>query len=130
MTGSKKTCALCGYSKYKGALHNHHIDENHDNDTPSNIQVLCANCHAEVHYGIIKEAKRAKRLLRYTRSDILKAFTNYPEGLMLGRIQSDVGCSEMTARNLLKPMVDSGEVIRTNISQSETKPYYLYTLKK
>jgi hypothetical protein len=66
---------------------------------------------------------------QYTENDIKKALDKYPAGLMLSKLQSELGCSEMTVRNLLKPMIDSEKVIKTNISQSETKPYYLYTLK-
>lgn len=55
-------CALCGYSKFLGALEFHHIDPK-DKDSKSDymrndfklkimdgkIQLLCSNCHKEIH---------------------------------------------------------------------------------
>lgn len=39
-------CECCGYDK---VLDLHHIDENHDNNSPENHGVLCPNCHALIH---------------------------------------------------------------------------------
>lgn len=39
-------CECCGYSE---VLDLHHIDENHDNNSPENHGVLCPNCHAKIH---------------------------------------------------------------------------------
>ena len=39
-------CECCGYSE---VLDLHHIDENHNNNDPSNHGVLCPNCHAKIH---------------------------------------------------------------------------------
>ena len=44
-------CARCGYCESISSLHVHHIDQNHDNDSPDNLLVLCANCHFGLHYG-------------------------------------------------------------------------------
>ena len=44
-------CARCGYNEFKGSLHIHHVDGNHDNNNTNNLIVLCANCHAGVHHG-------------------------------------------------------------------------------
>lgn len=41
-------CKLCGYSNID-ALEVHHIDKNRDNNTLSNLEVLCCNCHTLVH---------------------------------------------------------------------------------
>ena len=43
-------CARCGYSEIISSLHVHHIDQNHDNDSPDNLLVLCANCHFGLHH--------------------------------------------------------------------------------
>jgi len=62
-------CKLCGYNKYHGALHMHHIDPSKKSyewkqlrkQSKANIEkeakkcvLLCANCHAEVHAGILE----------------------------------------------------------------------------
>jgi hypothetical protein len=61
-------CSLCGYDRYAGALHFHHVDRrtkrfavSHDGNTMSlasscaeaeKCVLLCANCHAEVEGGL------------------------------------------------------------------------------
>jgi hypothetical protein len=63
-------CSLCGYCKYVGALHFHHVDPagksfslSHAGVTrsiaiaraeASKCVLLCSNCHAEVEGGIVK----------------------------------------------------------------------------
>ena len=45
-TGYK--CARCGLSEWMGQpipLHLHHIDGNHNNNKPENLEILCLNCH-------------------------------------------------------------------------------------
>jgi len=37
-------CGLCGFDN-KDALEVHHIDGNHNNNSWSNIAVVCSNCH-------------------------------------------------------------------------------------
>lgn len=44
-----KECELCK-EKREYVLHWHHRDFNSKNNKISNIQVLCANCHMEVHH--------------------------------------------------------------------------------
>lgn len=46
----KVKCSKCGFDKYKGVLHVHHIDHNHENNQSENLMVLCANCHMEYHH--------------------------------------------------------------------------------
>jgi RNA polymerase subunit RPABC4/transcription elongation factor Spt4 len=60
-------CGICGYDRCVEALEFHHIDPNQKDFTPSASTVsrqlfveelrkcvcLCANCHREVHFGII-----------------------------------------------------------------------------
>lgn len=60
-------CAICGYNKYVGALHFHHLDRtkksfgiaecNHFGISRLKAEadkciLLCSNCHAEVEAGI------------------------------------------------------------------------------
>lgn len=40
------SCECCDYDE---VLDLHHIDENHNNNDPSNHGVLCPNCHAKIH---------------------------------------------------------------------------------
>ena len=42
-------CNICG-EKRSHVLQVHHIDENRKNNSISNLIVLCANCHLEIHY--------------------------------------------------------------------------------
>lgn len=61
-------CIVCGYNKYAGALHCHHLDRETKEFGVSTYRItkwetltpeldkcvlLCANCHAEYHAGII-----------------------------------------------------------------------------
>jgi len=40
------TCEMCGFvPEHKCQLDVDHIDGNHSNDDPTNLQTLCANCH-------------------------------------------------------------------------------------
>lgn len=43
-------CTRCGFvAEHPCQLDEHHIDENHANDSPGNRIVLCANCHRLIH---------------------------------------------------------------------------------
>jgi hypothetical protein len=66
---------------------------------------------------------------KFTEEDIKAVLNKTPGGLMLAILQSEVGCSEMTMRGLLKPMIESGEIIKLNIGRSKKKPVNLYMLK-
>jgi hypothetical protein len=48
-SNKKQNCVLCGNDGHwmgeKMILHIDHIDENRGNNTPENLQFLCANCH-------------------------------------------------------------------------------------
>lgn len=46
-------CARCGSTK---KIDIHHIDENHDNFLPSNLEPLCVPCHMSYHYKYQKQA--------------------------------------------------------------------------
>lgn len=45
-------CERCGLSEWMGMpipLELHHIDFNHYNNSLDNLQILCSNCHMQVH---------------------------------------------------------------------------------
>ena len=42
-------CERCGYSK-KEILHVHHKDRNRHNNSLSNLELICPNCHYEEHH--------------------------------------------------------------------------------
>lgn len=42
-------CVRCGYSEHPEILGVHHIDEDRNNNTLSNLAVLCPNCHSLAH---------------------------------------------------------------------------------
>jgi len=44
-------CQRCGYDKHIAAITVHHKDYNRKNDSISNLEILCANCHSVEHYG-------------------------------------------------------------------------------
>ena len=65
----ERGCSKCGYNKCSRALHLHHTDPKNKKITPSlmihsgwsienmkkevdKCEVVCANCHAEIHAGI------------------------------------------------------------------------------
>ena len=40
-------CVKCGFTpKHRAQLDVDHIDENHGNNDPANLQTLCKNCHS------------------------------------------------------------------------------------
>lgn len=46
----KDVCERCGFiPEHKCQLDVHHIDKDHCNNDPSNLQTLCANCHRLEH---------------------------------------------------------------------------------
>ena len=71
-------CCVCGYSKYTGALHFHHLDPSIKEkgtaqwmsnptswanivDEMKSCICVCANCHAEIHGNIIAVPENAQR---------------------------------------------------------------------
>jgi len=57
------TCPLCPYLNQDTiTFDRHHIDENRNNNDPSNLLMVCPQCHRKIHNGYIsKEAvKKAK----------------------------------------------------------------------
>lgn len=49
--GRQRICERCSYDKHPAAIIVHHKDKNRSNNDPSNLEVLCANCHAIEHWG-------------------------------------------------------------------------------
>lgn len=43
-------CNRCPYDKVQAVLHVHHKDRDRKNCSLDNLEILCANCHAEEHY--------------------------------------------------------------------------------
>lgn len=76
----------------------------------------------------MKTHKNNRYEKQYTAEDLKIILSNNPGGLMLAKIQDKMGCSEMTVRNLLKPLIESGEITKKNIGQSAKKPVNLYKL--
>lgn len=50
------TPCKCGVSEVY-LLQIHHIDGNHDNHYPENLEVVCGNCHIERHLKLNKKGK-------------------------------------------------------------------------
>lgn len=44
-----KNCERCKYDKYE-ILQVHHKDRNRNNNSLSNLELICPNCHCEEHY--------------------------------------------------------------------------------
>lgn len=63
---------------------------------------------------------------QFTEEDIERVLKENPLGLMLKGIELKVGCSEMTARNLLKPLIEAEKVEKQNIGSSEKRGTFLY----
>lgn len=65
---SKKTNHLlqssCEICNKRPIQHTHHIDFNHKNNKPENIQYLCTRCHAEIH-GIEWRISELRKLIDY-----------------------------------------------------------------
>jgi len=53
----EEVCEICKNSEWMGLkipLHLHHINESHFDNTLSNLQILCANCHGQKHAKVTK----------------------------------------------------------------------------
>ena len=47
--GLMLSCEICGYKEHPEILGVHHKDGNHENNTITNLQVVCPNCHSLAH---------------------------------------------------------------------------------
>lgn len=57
-------CSCCGISDWNGqslSLHVDHIDGNSDNNFPSNLRLLCPNCHSQTETFSGRNKKNTKR---------------------------------------------------------------------
>ena len=45
-----RRCKRCGYEKVPGIVEVHHINGDHNDNRPENMEPLCPNCHAEAHF--------------------------------------------------------------------------------
>ena len=63
---------------------------------------------------------------QFTEEDIERVLKENPLGLMLKGIELKAGCSEMTARNLLNPLIEAEKVEKQNIGSSEKRGTFLY----
>jgi 5-methylcytosine-specific restriction endonuclease McrA len=78
-------CLLCGYARYVGALHFHHIDPatkrfeigggatrslQRNREEAAKCVLLCSNCHAEVEAGLISMGSAADKVA--TDRDVLR----------------------------------------------------------
>jgi len=65
---------------------------------------------------------------QYTEASIIKTLQGEPHGIMLSGVREKLGCSEQTARNLIMPLVESGQVIKRNLGTGK-KPVNVFILK-
>lgn len=63
---------------------------------------------------------------QFTAKDVERVLKENPRGLMLKGIEYRMGCSEMTARNLLKPLIELGQVEKRDIGASKKRATNLY----
>lgn len=59
----KKKCEICGIEEWRGypaPLELHHIDGNHNNNSLSNLEILCPNCHA-LKPGFCNSSRKKKK---------------------------------------------------------------------
>lgn len=62
-------CQICGFNEVDYCIDLHHLDENPNNNSVSNLIMLCVICHRKLHQGDIKisklNAKRKKKEKTY-----------------------------------------------------------------
>lgn len=77
-----------------------------------------------IMYGLVRYKMFSKK--QFTEDDIKMVLKENPHGLMLKWIELNVGCSEMTARNLLEPLIKAGQVEKRDIGASKKRATNLY----
>jgi hypothetical protein len=64
-------CNRCGIEDYTVLLV-HHKDHNHSNNSLSNLEILCANCHYKIHFGNGQtRMKKIQPILEYLRREMM-----------------------------------------------------------
>lgn len=78
------SCSICGYDKCSAALEFHHVDPSVKENKPSSLInnystvermlaevdkciLVCANCHREIHAGLLKVSAQPSKLMRSVR---------------------------------------------------------------
>lgn len=92
MRGQKKSfCEICGFvAKDPMQLDIHHMDENHHNNDPKNLQTVCGNCHRLIHYKTAEELDAIRQAgLLQRRWDILLNTENYIQNIDLENIDKE-----------------------------------------
>lgn len=67
------TCQHCGFKAEKG-MNVNHIDGNPKNNSDSNLEVICPDCHKIMHAGlwvVIKKTMRLYRKSKFRQSEII-----------------------------------------------------------
>jgi 5-methylcytosine-specific restriction endonuclease McrA len=60
-----RKCKICGFDDLN-VLCVHHIDGNRKNNDISNLEILCANCHFKMHFGMGKtRRKKVDQIVKY-----------------------------------------------------------------
>lgn len=67
-----ETTCICGENK-KYLLQIHHIDGNHNNNKPENLEIVCANCHIKRHLKLNKKGEYVYHPRSLTNRELLKS---------------------------------------------------------
>lgn len=73
-------CDICGISEWNSkplSLQLHHIDCDHTNNHISNLQILCPNCHSQIHSEISIKKHWQKKKIKSEKKRLRKK--NYKE---------------------------------------------------
>ena len=71
------SCVLCGD---KSPLEIHHLDGNRENNTLSNLLLLCQGHHQAIHNYNISLSRKGEKLI-INKSGLVRLFYGYPKGV-------------------------------------------------